>query len=575
VAKNLIGMGITQFVLSLRAHEIRDRTDGQLLKRFLEERDEAAFAALVIRHGPMVFSVCRRILGNSADAEDAFQATFLVLVRKARSLRSRAVLGDWLHGVARRTALKAKGAAAHRRLKEQAMAKPETQGGVPSRDDWLPVLDDELSSLPEKYRLPIVLCELEGRTRQEAAKQLGWPEGTVAGRLARARTMLAKRLTRRGVILPAGALAAIVPTKMASAHVPAMLVSNTIKAATLVAAGELTAEGVISAKVATLTGEVMKALLLSKLKTVATVFVVCALGGFGWVGYSSSFSQEVPGAGQGAKVERKVTKDSEKKQNPEPKQNEPFLTAEVGNVAGVIFPSKAGPTSQQLFANLQEMLDMRDFQNPMTLREALGLIYERFALKNKEMPILIDSRAFKDEQPDAADFYDTPIKFPPIPREISTATFLKIALSQIPNDAKAELLIRDGYLEITTEKRTSTPYLLKEKVIARIDNQSIKDIFQDLADKYGVSIIVDARVEDKVKTKVTANFRNDVTLEGALRMVSDMAGLKMVDMKSGLYITSSANAMELEKELRALEKERRIQEKERRILEKELRELDK
>src|SRR5262249_15380177 len=171
---------------------------------------EAAFAALVRRHGTMVLSVCQRILGNAADADDAFQTTFLVLVRKARSLRSRAVLGDWLHGVAKRSALKARSAAQHRRGKEQAMARSESHGEEP-RDEWLPILDEEISRLPEKYRLPIILCELEGRTRQEAAQQLRWPEGTVAGRLARAREMLARRLTRRGVKLSAASLAAALP----------------------------------------------------------------------------------------------------------------------------------------------------------------------------------------------------------------------------------------------------------------------------------------------------------------------------------------------------------------------------
>src|SRR5207248_667427 len=129
--------------------------------------------------------------------EDAFQATFLVLVRKAGTLAARAVLGDWLHGVARRTALAARREAARRRAKERARARPEVQGEE-ARDDRLPLLDEELARLPEKYRLPLVLCDLEGRTRRETAGLLGWPEGTVAGRLARGRALLARRLARRG-----------------------------------------------------------------------------------------------------------------------------------------------------------------------------------------------------------------------------------------------------------------------------------------------------------------------------------------------------------------------------------------
>ncbi len=172
----------TNLLRAVLGRDADAETDGHLLRRFLTRRDEGAFAALVRRHGPMVLGVCRRVLGNAADADDAFQATFLVLVRKGPALLPRAVLGDWLHGVARRTALKARAAAAHRRMKEQMAARPEPQT-EPGRDDWLPLLDEALARLPEKYRQSIVLCDLEGRTREEAAALLGWPPGTVAGRL--------------------------------------------------------------------------------------------------------------------------------------------------------------------------------------------------------------------------------------------------------------------------------------------------------------------------------------------------------------------------------------------------------
>src|SRR5205807_593305 len=148
---------------------------------------------------------------------------------KATSLTGRPVLGDWLHGVARRTALKALGAAARRRVKEQALARPELQAEA-GRDDWLPLLDEELTRLADKYRLPLVLCDLEGRTRREAAAQLGWPEGTVAGRLARGRALLARRLTRHGLPLSAGVLAAVLSQNATSAAVTMALVSATVRA---------------------------------------------------------------------------------------------------------------------------------------------------------------------------------------------------------------------------------------------------------------------------------------------------------------------------------------------------------
>jgi RNA polymerase sigma factor (sigma-70 family) len=261
-------MGIAQLLRVACAHDAEGHSDGLLLGQFLARRDEAAFTALVRRHGPMVLGVCRRVLGNDADAEDAFQATFLVLVRKAASLAGRAVLGDWLHGVARRAALNARKLAARRRAKEQMLARAEAQGDE-VRNDWLPLLDEEVCRLPERYRLPIVLCDLEGRTRREAAARLGWPEGTVAGRLARARGMLAKRLARHGLALSAGSLAALWSQNAA----PASLVESTVKAAPLLVSGPAAA-GLISAKVAGLTEGVVKAMLLSKLETAMAAVLV-------------------------------------------------------------------------------------------------------------------------------------------------------------------------------------------------------------------------------------------------------------------------------------------------------------
>jgi RNA polymerase sigma factor (sigma-70 family) len=274
VANNRTSQGIVQ-LFRTACEQAEGQTDGHLLGQFVARRDEDAFAVLVRRHGPMVLGVCHRVLGNAADTEDAFQATFLVLVHKAASLTGRAVLGDWLHGVARRVALNARRAAARRRIKEQAMGRPEAQGDEP-RNDWLPLLDEELSRLPEKYRLPIVLCELEGKARQEAARLLGWPEGTVASRLARGRTLLARQLARHGLAVPAGTLG-VLAQQTASASVPAALVDSTVKAASLVAAGQATATQ-ISANVVGLTQEALKAMFLSKLKTALAVVVLVVLG---------------------------------------------------------------------------------------------------------------------------------------------------------------------------------------------------------------------------------------------------------------------------------------------------------
>jgi RNA polymerase sigma factor (sigma-70 family) len=231
-------------------HDDSGLTDGQLLECFIARREEAAFAVLVRRHGPMVLGTCRRLLRNSHDAEDAFQATFLVLVRKAAAVVPRERVGNWLYGVACHAARKAKAAAAKRRAKERQAAerlRPE----VPAeevRHDWRPLLDRELSRLPDKYRLPVVLCDLEGRTRTEVARQLGCPEGTLSSRLATARKTLARRLVRHGLHLSAGALALALAQGVAAAAVPALLVASTIKAA---------AAGAIAPPVAALTQGVL------------------------------------------------------------------------------------------------------------------------------------------------------------------------------------------------------------------------------------------------------------------------------------------------------------------------------
>lgn len=256
-------------------------TDAQLLERFISRRDEAALAALVKRHGPMVWGVCRRVLGNYHDAEDAFQATFLILVRKAASIASPKLLANWLYGVAHQTALKARATAAKRRARERQVTKmPEPAATEPDMwNDVQPLLDQELSRLPDKYRVAIVLCDLEGKTRKEAARQLGLPEGTLAARVARGRVLLAKRLARHGLAVSGGALGMMLLQNGASAGVPSLVVSGTIKAANLFAAGQTAAAGLISAKAAALTEGVLKSMLLSKLKVaVALLLAIGALG---------------------------------------------------------------------------------------------------------------------------------------------------------------------------------------------------------------------------------------------------------------------------------------------------------
>ncbi|MFO0797211.1 MAG: sigma-70 family RNA polymerase sigma factor [Gemmataceae bacterium] len=214
-----------------------DPDDGPLLARFAADRDAAAFAALVRRHGPLVLAVCRRVCGHPQDAEDAFQAVFLVLARKAGGLRDPGRLGNWLYGVAAKVASRARRAAARRRVREvQAVDPPDPAApdAAPPADIG-PALHEELAALPAHYREPIVLCDLQGASRAEAAKALGVPEGTLSSRLANGRKKLAERLTRRGVALSAVGVPAAVAEGRAA--VPEALVQHTCGVVAAWAAG--------------------------------------------------------------------------------------------------------------------------------------------------------------------------------------------------------------------------------------------------------------------------------------------------------------------------------------------------
>jgi RNA polymerase sigma factor (sigma-70 family) len=269
-------------------------TDGQLLGRFLATRDEAAFEALLRRHGPMVLGVCRRVLRSLHDAEDAFQATFIVLVCKASSVASRESVGSWLYGVAYRTAQKARTAAARRRTKERHMARPEAQRDSDPWAELRPLIDEELSRLPDLYREAFVLCDLEGLTHRAAARRLGCPEGTLSARLSRARETLARRLARRGVALTSAAVALGLAGGAASACVPAPLIGSTVRAAALVAAGHAVA-GALPGPVAALTEGVLKTMTLSKVKLMLAAVAAVGLFVAGWGAYRAGAEEPRPG----------------------------------------------------------------------------------------------------------------------------------------------------------------------------------------------------------------------------------------------------------------------------------------
>ena len=274
-----------------------DRASDQiLLERFCTGSDGDAFASLVERHGPLVMGVCSRMLRDIHDAEDVFQATFLVLVRKARAIAKPECLGPWLHGVAYRTALRARSQAAKRRFHERQSAESNKMEMIPDfmSSDLRPILDKEIQRLPFSYRSPLVLCYFSGKTKEETARILNLPVGTVSSRLARAREKLRVRLTQRGVALSAGLFAGTISSQPLGASVSVSLIEATTKAGLALALGQGLASGLVSMKVISLTQGVVRSMLLSKLKLTAIgLAAALAVGsGAGIVSYRTVAAQD-------------------------------------------------------------------------------------------------------------------------------------------------------------------------------------------------------------------------------------------------------------------------------------------
>lgn len=268
------------------------QSDRELVERFLVERDEAIFEVLVRRHGPMVYRVCWRALRQAQDAEDAFQATFLVLARKLSTIRKLDSLASWLHGVAYRVALKAKSQAATRRRHEQQTAVSVTS--PPDDMTWgelRTLLDAELALLPDKWRLPLILIYLEGRTQDEAAEHLSWSKTTFRRRLDEARAALGRRLARTGVVAPAAFAAFLLSDCVASAILPAPLISSTVDAVSSGASAQCMVPGTLTARVVALADGVGKTATGARLKMTLAVLLAVTLGtgvGSGALGPRSS-----------------------------------------------------------------------------------------------------------------------------------------------------------------------------------------------------------------------------------------------------------------------------------------------
>jgi RNA polymerase sigma factor (sigma-70 family) len=292
--------------------------DADLLGQFVDAGDGFAFEVLVRRHASMVWNVCWRILHDGDDAEDAFQAVFLTLVRKAHTIDRRASVASWLHKVAYRVALEAKRQTAKRSAREVPVM--ENHLARPGEDAaWRElrlVLDEEVCRLPEKYRAPVVLCYLQGRSNTEAARELGCPSGTVVTRLAWARRRLRKRLTQRGLSASAGLLAAGLLQRAEAATVPPRLLDTTIRTSLLMAAGETAAVTAQAAKAMSLSRAATSAVSVAHVKVVVVAVVCLALVGGAASLLGRGNANEPP-------LQAMVVQPDVNRLNPEPIENEP------------------------------------------------------------------------------------------------------------------------------------------------------------------------------------------------------------------------------------------------------------
>jgi RNA polymerase sigma factor (sigma-70 family) len=383
-----------------------DHGDGELLTRYRTMRDQDAFGSLVRRHGPMVLGVCRRVLRDHHAADDAFQATFLVLAKKADAVRPPDRLAPWLYGVAYRTALKARGRAFRRRQVEQAYAAQTSQATHSTSDDTdlRPVIDEQLNALPEKYRTPLVLCAIQGLNKAEAAERLGLPEGTVSSRLARAREMLRDRLARRGFVVPATAFAALLTADTLQAAVPPALAATAAGAA---------GSSAVPATVLTLTHEVIRSMTLLKLKFLGAIALSVSLVG-GGVGLVAVQAQEKKPTGEkpvvkpekpvgekpvGEKPEKPVGEKPEKPttdkpEKPKPDGDKPKPTGEKPEKPATDKPKPAGEKPAAKIAGKVAGVDPKENTITVAFKTESGIV-EKFVQLNANTKVFIDGKEAK------------------------------------------------------------------------------------------------------------------------------------------------------------------------------------
>ncbi len=497
--------------------------DGSLLARFAATGDDGAFAALVHRHGAMVRGVCLRVLNNSADADDAFQATFLVLARRAARLGGGSVR-NWLWGVAYRVACRARATSARRRHHEERAGRPQAEAvAFPEvGPDWAEVrllLDAELARLPSRYRLPLLLCYLEGKSQSEVAEELGWPEGSVAGRLSRARDLLRRRLAARGWVLPA-----TVPA------VWAVLPSHAARAAAAVVSDPSLPPAVVA-----LCEGALFAMWLTKLK-ILVLSVTAAAVLAGALAWAQSSGRPVPGSGVALVPGRGET---EPNKAAEEKKAEPGTKAEAEEPAPPTDPAVA----------LVRRVTFSGFDDPkLTLQDALKILKTRYGLNYE-----INDRAFKYEQVQDPEMIEIIANRPIPPMQGTLEAVLKAVLARVPSTSGATFLVRGDGIEITTRAAVQTevwgttwpgPFL--PLVHLKVKKVPLSEALDQLAEQSRLNIVYLAGAE-KANTPVTARLTN-VPADTAVRLLAAQAGLSALQRDNVLLVTTPEQAAMLTKE---------------------------
>jgi len=505
-----------------------DVTDASLLDRFAVERDEIAFAALVGRHGPMVWGVCRRLLPLAADAEDAFQATFLILVRKAGAVRKPELIGAWLHGVAQRVAMRLRKSTARRQARECVLADPPAAETVPEIDysDLRLLLDEEVNRLPERFRVAFVLCHLQGFTNDEAARMLGCPTGTVQSRLSRARQQLRMRLLRRGVGLSAAALSTELTQSAPAAPVPAPLAAATVRLGPAFQAG---AAGLIPTTTSALAEGVISTMTFSKANV--ALALLATLGVFG--------------AGSGLFLGRGQARYD----NPAP-QNKPAETAVAANppAPAVVTPASGAHRDLELRDLLARQFQYDGLDDPKaTLQDALDQMASKYSVVFN-----VNEATYPELEADQLLKTEVVSKAPLQPMTTSLDVILRKVLARVSGKAESTFVIRKDHIEILSvsalrrELGLPVDAPIPQLVYEHFENVSLNEALSTIADRYGVSIVIDpAAVESFKDRKITVWLRN-VPVETAVRAMAMTGDHPVVRLGNLLYVCSDpGQAIEL------------------------------